>query len=293
MSTSPTHLASLVRRYLANFLETNSAACLPLNEIAARQELAQLARHNFASGRYERFRSHPRAPIPLTPTRYVMHLVEMWTREADFYYRLCEKDAVCWTELRRSLIRTAKGALGEFPTGETAEDCAQRACAQIFMADYPFDVPFFWWASTIVQNLVFARGRSKDRFNDRLISLDAPMRTEAQELSDVRQLADPVAEFFTEAVHDRDLLQRVLRRLNEQRRTVIVLSYFEEWDDVLIGETLGVKAANVQTLRHRALDQLAELLGGNPVTEYRSRRHRIDKKKATPRKNHEARVRKK
>lgn len=293
MSVPPIQLAAIVRRCLAYHIKTNPPVCLPLEVDAARRELVQLARHNFASGRYERFRNHPRAPTPLTPMRYVKHLVEMWVREADFYYRLCENDPVCWTELRQLLIHTAAGALGKFPSGETAEDCAQRACAQIFIADYPFDVPFFWWASTIVQNLVFARGRSKDRFNDRVTSLDAPLHSESHEISATWQIADPVTEFFTEAIHDRDLLRRSLRRLNEQRRTIIVLSYIEEWDDLLIGKTLGIKAANVQTLRHRALDQLAELLGGNPMTENRSRRHRIDKKKATPRKNHEARVAKK
>lgn len=289
MSMPPARLVSIVKQSLSDVVAANPAICLPLDETAAWQELVQLARHNFKSGRYDRFRNHPRAPARLTPQRYVQHLVATWARESDFYYRLCAQDAACWSELRQALIHAVTGPLGRFPSSDTAEDYVQRACAQILLADYPFDVPFLWWATTIAQNLVSARGRSKDRFNDYVISLDTPLHSEARTESLVSQLPDPLGEFFIEAIHERELLYRALRRLNEQRRLVIVLSYFDEWDDTMIGDALGIKPANVQTLRHRALDQLAEFLGENSVTVKRRRRHRIDKRSSGRRKKHEAR----
>lgn len=293
MSMSPVRLTGLVRRCLAKNLETNAAVCLPLDQKTACREIVRLARRNFETGRYERFQNHPRAPVPLTPPRYLQHLVQVWTHEADFYYRLRQRDAHCWNELRLTLIQAATSTLGNFPHSETAEDFAQRACAKILVSEYPFDVPFKWWASTIVQNMVLARGRSKDRINDQVLSLDTPPYTMTAETAVPRQIADPLAEFFTDAIQDRDLLLHVLRRLSEQRRMVIVLSYFEEWDDTMIGAELGINPANVQTLRHRALDQLAELLGKKIVTVKESRRHRIDKKKFARRKNREGHVPKK
>ncbi len=290
MSKPPARLASIVRQRLAYYLQANPMPYLPLDEKKARLELDRLARRNFETGRYDRFRNHPRAPARLTPTRYVEHLVGVWVKEADFFYRLAEQDAVCWNELRQTLVHSAASVLGKFPSSETGEDYAQRACAQILLADYPFDVPFLWWASTIAQNIVLARGRSKDRYNDQVVSLDAPIHSDNDEMPMAWQISDPISEFFTEAVQERDLVQRALRRLNKQRRTVIVLSYFEEWDDLMIGEALGINPANVQTLRHRALDQLAEFLGANPVKVKHTRRHRIDKRKSGRRKKNETRV---
>ncbi len=292
MSNPPARLAFIVRRCLAFYLEANPALRLPLDEKAARRELDKLARHNFETGRYDRFRKHPRAPARLTPTRYVEHLVGGWVQEAGFFYRLCEQDPDCWNELRHSLIHSAASVLGKFPSSETGEDYAQRACAQILLADYPFDVPFMWWACTIAQNMVHARARSKNRFNDQALSLDASIHSDSDGLPMGWQISDPISEFFTEAIQERDLVERVLRRLNEPRRIVILLSYFEEWDDLMIGKTLGIKPANVQTLRHRALDQLAGFLGANPMTVNRQRRHRIDKKRSVRRKKHEPRAQK-
>ncbi|MDG4805814.1 SigE family RNA polymerase sigma factor [Micromonospora sp. WMMD1120] len=60
------------------------------------------------------------------------------------------------------------------------------------------------------------------------------------------------------AVAERDALWRLVRELPARQRTVIVLRYYEDLDDVLIAELLGCSTGTVRTHAKRALAALRE-----------------------------------
>jgi RNA polymerase sigma factor (sigma-70 family) len=57
---------------------------------------------------------------------------------------------------------------------------------------------------------------------------------------------------------ERDALWRLVRALPPRQRTVIVLRYYEDYDDATIAEMLQCSAGTVRTQAKRALDKLQE-----------------------------------
>lgn len=60
---------------------------------------------------------------------------------------------------------------------------------------------------------------------------------------------------------DREILARCLRNLKERERTVVVMTFYDERTGADVAGFLGVSAANVRVIRHRAIRQLRECLG--------------------------------
>ena len=78
----------------------------------------------------------------------------------------------------------------------------------------------------------------------------------------VDRTADPVA--AQDIGHDageRDAMWRLIRRLPERQRAVIVLRYYEDLDDNTIAEILACSAVTVRTHAMRALATLREWTG--------------------------------
>ena len=61
---------------------------------------------------------------------------------------------------------------------------------------------------------------------------------------------------------DRDRLTECLRRLRERERTVVVMTFYDERTGAELAGTLGVSEANVRVIRHRAIHQLRQCMGG-------------------------------
>ncbi|SNS62972.1 RNA polymerase sigma factor, sigma-70 family [Asanoa hainanensis] len=64
-------------------------------------------------------------------------------------------------------------------------------------------------------------------------------------------------------------LRRALRTLSPVQRAVVVLSFFDDVDDVTIGHQLRRRPGAVRALRHRALRSLRAALHDNPNVEVR------------------------
>jgi RNA polymerase sigma-70 factor (sigma-E family) len=58
---------------------------------------------------------------------------------------------------------------------------------------------------------------------------------------------------------ERDALWRLVRQLSPRQRTVIVLRYYEDYDDATIAELLQCSPGTVRTQAKRALDKLQRL----------------------------------
>jgi RNA polymerase sigma-70 factor (ECF subfamily) len=61
---------------------------------------------------------------------------------------------------------------------------------------------------------------------------------------------------------DQEQLARCIQLLKERERTVIVMSFYDEKTGADLASFLGVSEANVRVIRHRALHQLRDCLGG-------------------------------
>ena len=61
---------------------------------------------------------------------------------------------------------------------------------------------------------------------------------------------------------DREQLANCVQRLKERERTVIVMSFYDEHTGADIARFLGISDANVRVIRHRAIHQLRDCIGG-------------------------------
>jgi len=66
----------------------------------------------------------------------------------------------------------------------------------------------------------------------------------------------PAAGTHDEPSFDLDRLRRCLERLSERERSVVVLSFYAERRSAEIASEVGLSAANVRVVRHRALVRL-------------------------------------
>ena len=61
---------------------------------------------------------------------------------------------------------------------------------------------------------------------------------------------------------DHDRLALCVQNLKERERTVVVMTFYDEETGANVASFLGVSEANVRVIRHRAIHQLRECMGG-------------------------------
>jgi len=259
-------IARLCRKRLERFIRQSSDVQLPLAFERALTELTQIAWHNFSSGRYERLRRYRRTGQTLTSVQYVDLLIKHWCVEGERLRRLADHDDAEWTRLYGALAQRADRVLMRYRPNSAvneAADLAQRTCEQIYDSFYPCDVPFDAWTGVILKNLARAPTRSKDALDkphDSVDTTDPAPPLDGERSNPAAHLVSDRASREFDQVENRELLERALRKLSPLRRQVLELTYFEDWSDLRIARYLGKTVGAVQTIRHRALSQLRELL---------------------------------
>src|SRR5581483_9428908 len=111
MCKLPVRLAWRVQRRLILFMHSHPDIELPCDPKESQRQLTQIAERNFLTGRYQHYRRHNRAPVNLTPTRSLDHLIETWIQEAPLYERVHKADPRAWEELRSVLAQAARPML--------------------------------------------------------------------------------------------------------------------------------------------------------------------------------------
>jgi RNA polymerase sigma-70 factor, ECF subfamily len=61
---------------------------------------------------------------------------------------------------------------------------------------------------------------------------------------------------------DHDQLTRCVQNLNERERAVVIMTFYDEKAGADVASFLGVSEANVRVIRHRAIRQLRDCIGG-------------------------------
>ena len=59
---------------------------------------------------------------------------------------------------------------------------------------------------------------------------------------------------------DTDRLQHCLQALPERERSVVVMTFYDDWPAERLGTQLGLSAGNVRVIRHRGLKHLRDCL---------------------------------
>ena len=61
---------------------------------------------------------------------------------------------------------------------------------------------------------------------------------------------------------DHDQLARCVQNLKERERSVVVMTFYDEQSGPDVANLLGVSESNVRVIRHRAIHQLRDCMGG-------------------------------
>lgn len=271
-------LTRLCRTRLKRALDRPDSPTLLCSFEQAVCEIADIVSQNLPE-RFDHYNSLREGKKKLTLTQYVDRVVEQWLIDAPRVHRLNAGEANEWTRLRDDLRRVTANRLAHsthiHSSMMTAADFADRACERLLETRYPFDVSFDAWARAILRNLVFEPGRSSDVLDQPHISFDQPIeRTNADSETLVEILPDLDAEGILRTIEDREELMQLVQRLRSPaQQAVIVMKYFQNLEDAEIARRLTKTKSNVQTLRHRALRRLSQLIGAHQVKETQHRKH--------------------
>jgi len=181
-------------------------------------------------------------------------------------------DKKLWEELRRRFMHRAYHVLcayaGLSPAAAygQAPDHAQEACQRILRGRYPYDVPFYAWATRILINCVLERLNRSGDLLDRgsFVEFDAEhpltVNSSSRGYGESWQALNSRGN-FPEDIEKRHLILDAIAQLSsEAQRQVILLDFFYEWEDTKIAEALDKTCQAVYNLRHRALRGLKEVL---------------------------------
>jgi RNA polymerase sigma-70 factor (ECF subfamily) len=137
------------------------------------------------------------------------------------------------------------------PTNADAEDLTAEVFLKMVegLANYEFrGVPFEAWLYRI------AAARIADFFRQR-------NRQPESELSDMLKADEPLPEEHLLEAQEIEVLRGVLMNFTQEEQTILLLRFVERKSHKEVGRILGKSANAVKAAQHRALIQLAALLG--------------------------------
>ena len=111
------------------------------------------------------------------------------------------------------------------------------------------DVPFSAWLYRIAHNLVANWHRDCDRKKE----------VNLEECSELR-FRDDSLESTIEKNQEVERLLKAIRKMPDNRQTLLILKYVEEMTNQEIGQIMGKSEGAIKSLYHRTLNELRELL---------------------------------
>ncbi|WP_418060889.1 RNA polymerase sigma factor [Pimelobacter simplex] len=148
--------------------------------------------------------------------------------------------------LGQPLVRLAYGLTGD---GDEAQDVVQAVFVKLLAADLTGVRDLGSYARRGVVNEVASRGRRTALFRKTAPRLLDPRARTGGRAGESGGGAEAL-------VGERQELLAALERLNLRQRTVLVLRYFEDYDDQSIGQVVGCSPATVRSIAARSLAKL-------------------------------------
>lgn len=146
---------------------------------------------------------------------------------------------------------------------EEAEDAAQETFWRAYQAIHRYDPnrSFITWLLSIAAHYCIDLQRKR-----RLPTIDLDLATDLDAPD-----PGPIPEKIVGQRQEQEAIGRVLARLNEQDRVVIILRYWQEFSEIEIAKSLSLTVPAVKSRLHRARKQLAVLMmQSQPLTVERS-----------------------
>ncbi|MCB2160557.1 sigma-70 family RNA polymerase sigma factor [bacterium] len=163
-----------------------------------------------------------------------------------------------WQELARKLKAYATKFLyrNNFPKGnftkELAHDLAIKSAIKLQSAHYPYDVDFHAWLS------VFAANNFKKQLRYR--NLHQKALDDSASIDSMVVIPDEMTVSFEDLSINNIDLWNAVQRLNEARKSVILLKYFSGLDYQEIADKLDKNVNAVYNLHFQALADLRDLM---------------------------------
>ncbi|HEY4691562.1 MAG TPA: sigma-70 family RNA polymerase sigma factor [Anaerolineae bacterium] len=274
---SETELLTMCKRRVSAFAGSlPGEPPIPAPKLAA--QLAKIVWRNLHSGRVQRVfsRGEARAPIRLDwLEEYVDRVIGYYLAEHERVERLADGDSAEWDRLQRLLYWRAYRMLQHWPLkGLTAEqdavDYAQQTCISVYNATFPYDVSFDAWATLILHNHILKQyTRSTDVIdrNPLVESLDNSYDSHDSDSwrSPHDALADPESEAPFESVDTQEQIKWAIARLpSPSQQQVVTYTFLLGRSDEWISREMGRSRQSVYNLRHRAIQQLRQILSASP-----------------------------
>ena len=178
----------------------------------------------------------------------------MKNRDAELVHQTLDGDDVAFTKLVRKYQKPVHALvwrkIGDF---HTAEDITQDTFLKAYQNLATLKEPqrFAGWLYVIATRRCAAWLRRKRL---RMQSLEQTSTTQLEKATYSTYVVEENARRTTEA--QREIVKKLLAKLQESERTIITLRYFGEMSNVEISEFLGISANTVRSRLHRAQQRL-------------------------------------
>lgn len=244
-------------------------------------QVAKIVWRNVQSGRVRRAFARNGAHTSITLDsleEYVDRVIGHYLDEGERVERLAVGDGAEWEYLQRRLYWRAYRMLQRWsPMGFTAKqdavDFAQQTCLTIYHATFPYDVSFDAWATLILKNDILKRFTRSTDVIDRNPSMesldhlcddyDSDSWRSPRSLYDV--MADPDSEALFESVDAQEQVRWAIARLPiPSQRQVVTYTFLLGRPDEWIAREMGRSRQAVYNLRHRAIQQLRQIMNAPP-----------------------------
>jgi RNA polymerase sigma factor (sigma-70 family) len=210
---------------------------------------------NLAEGRVEKFLENGTTQ---TVEEYIQRVVHYYKADNEFVQKLKAEDAAAWEAFLRKLGKWAyaflrrKGVPVEVGRYQIADDCAHESGARLANIRFPYDVQYDGWACRVTHNVCLNYIR---KHTDKLEYVDYDLTETAEWLE---ALSNPSGTIQSDK--RLDLLDAIDQLSSEDRKTFILLYYFEGKDFDEIAEVLDRTKNALYKLHFDALENLRKIL---------------------------------
>lgn len=217
--------------------------------------IGSIVRLNHAEGRVGKFLE---SGTTQTVEEYFQRVVRYYQECHEFIEHLESNDLVAWEDFLRKLGKWAYSFLRkkevpvEVGRSQIADDCAHEAGARLANIRFPYDVHYDSWACRLTHNVCLNYIR---KHTEKLDYVDIDMGEMAEWLETFSNPSD------TKRADKRmDLLNAIDQLNSEDRKTFILLYYFEGADFDEIAELLNRTKNALYKLHYDALENLRKIL---------------------------------
>ena len=219
------------------------------------EAVAPIVLLNLAEGRVEKFLE---SGTTQTVEQYIQRVVRYYLKCHESIRLLEAEQEEAWQEFIQKLVKWAyaflrrKGVPEHIGRAQIADDCGHEAGARLANIRFPYDVHYDSWSCRVTHNVCLNYIR---KHTEKLEYVDLDLSEVSEWLAASSKPADTI-----QADKRMDLLNAIDQLYSEDRKTFILLYYFEGKDFDEIAEILDRTKNALYKLHFDALENLRKIL---------------------------------